>query len=85
MKDALPRPERKYRRCVAVGETKANLGKAQLFVWAARDVDSKEVFASRCSFTRSSLVAELLLKMPSNTLRISHSYLWIEHPGTKMP
>jgi transposase-like protein len=43
-----------------VDETK--LGKEQLFIWAARDVDSKEVLAFRCSFTRSSLDAELLLK-----------------------
>lgn len=31
-------------------------------VWAARDVDSKEVLGFRCSFTRSSLDAELFLK-----------------------
>jgi len=62
LKDVLPKPERKYRRCVAVDEAKANLGKAQLFVWAARNVDSKEVLAFRCSS-----------RTPSNTMRISHS------------
>jgi transposase-like protein len=33
-----------------------------LFLWAARDVDTKEVLAFRASFTRSSLDAEIFLK-----------------------
>jgi len=59
---ALPKPGKRYRRCVAVDETKTKLGKEQLYLWAARDVDSKEVLAHRASFTRSSLDAELFLK-----------------------
>jgi hypothetical protein len=35
-----------------VDETK--LGKEQLFIWIAKDMDSKEALAFRCSFTRSS-------------------------------
>ena len=34
----------------------------QLYIWAARDVDSKEIVTFRCSFTRSSIDAELSLK-----------------------
>jgi len=33
-----------------------------LFLWAARDVDTKEVLTFRASFTRSSLDAEIFLK-----------------------
>ena len=51
-----------YRRCIAVDETKSKLGGEQLIIWAARDVDTKEILAFRVSFTRSSLDAELFLK-----------------------
>jgi len=51
-----------YRRCIAVDETKIKLVGKQLIIWAARDVDTKEVLSFRCSFTRSSLDAELFLK-----------------------
>ena len=33
-----------------------------VFLWAARDVDTKEVLTFRASFTRSSLDAEIFLK-----------------------
>jgi len=36
LKGALPKPERKYRRYIAVDEIKTELGKEQLYVWAAR-------------------------------------------------
>ncbi|MEM3734916.1 MAG: DDE-type integrase/transposase/recombinase [Nitrososphaerales archaeon] len=62
LKDALPKPERRYRRCIAVDETKTKLGKKEVFIWAARDVDGREALTFRCSFTRSSLDAELFLK-----------------------
>ncbi|MGB9660066.1 MAG: hypothetical protein ACPLY9_06085 [Nitrososphaerales archaeon] len=58
LKDALPKPEKRNRRCIAVDETK--LGKEQLYIWAARDIETKEVLA--VSFTRSSLDAEIFLK-----------------------
>ena len=32
------KPERKHHRCIAVDETK--LGKEQVYIWAARDVDT---------------------------------------------
>jgi len=71
LKDGLPKPEKKYRRCIAVDETKLKIerrnekGKPEpiwLYLWAARDVDTKEVITFRCSFTRSSLDAEIFLK-----------------------
>jgi len=34
------KPERKHRRCIAVDETKTKLGKEQVYIWAARDVDT---------------------------------------------
>ncbi|MEM3387288.1 MAG: hypothetical protein QXN08_06420 [Nitrososphaerales archaeon] len=43
-------------------EAERKLGWEQLFIWAARDVDMKEVLACRASFSRSSLDAELFLK-----------------------
>ena len=58
----LPKPERRHRRLIAVDETKAKLKGKQFFIWAARDVDTKEVLAFRVGFTRSSLDAELFLK-----------------------
>jgi transposase-like protein len=66
IRDALPKPERRYRRCIAVDETKLKVERKgepiYVFLWAARDVDTKEVLAFRASFTRSSLDAEIFLK-----------------------
>jgi hypothetical protein len=39
----LPKPEHRYRRCIAVDETK--LVGRQLILWAARDVNTKKVLA----------------------------------------
>jgi len=60
LRDGLPKPERKYRECIAIDETKL-IGE-ELIVWAAWDLESKEILAFRCSFTRSFLDAELFLK-----------------------
>jgi transposase-like protein len=64
IRDALPKPERRYRRCIAVDEVKIERRgePIYLFLWAARDVDTKEVLTFRASFTRSSLDAEIFLK-----------------------
>jgi len=47
LKDALPRPERRHRRLIAVDETKSKLGGEQIYIWAARDVETKEILASQ--------------------------------------
>ena len=64
IRDALPKPERRYRRCIAVDEVKIERRGETIYVffWAARDVDTKEIVASRASFTRSSLDSEIFLK-----------------------
>jgi len=58
------KPERRYRRCIAVDETKIERKGEPIYVflWAARDVDTKEVLTFRASFTRSTLDAEIFLK-----------------------
>ncbi len=52
--------EPKVRRAVAVDETKVN--GQHLFVWAAIDVDSREVLAVDASWQRSMMNAEHVLK-----------------------
>jgi putative transposase len=51
---------------VGVDETKVKVERRgepiYVFLWAERDVDTKEVLAFRASFTRSSLDAEMFLK-----------------------
>jgi transposase-like protein len=51
---------------IAVDETKVKIERRgepiYVFLWAARDVDTKEVLAFRASFTKSSLNAEIFLK-----------------------
>jgi len=59
---------RRASRLIAVDETKAKLGGEHVFIWAARDVDTKEVLAFRASFTRSSLDAEIFLKQGARML-----------------
>ena len=60
LRRVLKEPERKMRRAIAVDETK--LHGEQVYVWMARDVDTREVLAVRVSYTRSSMDAELFLK-----------------------
>jgi transposase-like protein len=62
LRRALPKPERRVRRLIAVDETKAKLGGEHVFLLAARDVDTEEVLAFRASSTRSSLGAEIFLR-----------------------
>ena len=54
-------------RCVAVDENKLKIERKgepiYVFLCAARDVDTKEVLTFRASFTRSSLDAEIFLKI----------------------
>jgi len=54
--------EPKARRCLAVDETKLKLNGKHLFVWAAIDVDSKELVAVNASWQRSSMNAEHILR-----------------------
>ena len=53
IRDALPKPEKRYRGCIAVDETKVKIERRgepiYLFLWAARDADTNEVLMFRAS------------------------------------
>jgi transposase-like protein len=54
--------EPRYRRCIAVDETKLRVKKSYVYVWSAVDVDSRELLALEASYGRSSLNALSFLK-----------------------
>jgi len=54
--------ESRYRRCIAVDETKLSVKGVYVYVWSAVDVDSKELLALEASYGRSSLNALAFLK-----------------------
>jgi len=54
--------EPRYRRCIAMDETKLSVKKSHVYVWSAVDVDSKELLALEASYGRSSLNALIFLK-----------------------
>jgi putative transposase len=54
--------ESRYRRCIAVDETKLHVRKSYVYVWSAVDVDSKELLALEASYCRSCLNALAFLK-----------------------
>ena len=47
--------EPKYRRCIAVDETKLCVKKSYVYVWSAIDADSRELLALETSYGGSSL------------------------------
>ena len=49
--------EPRYRRCIAVDETKLRVKKSYVYVWSAVDVDSGEVLAVYASRSRNMLIA----------------------------
>jgi putative transposase len=54
--------EPRYRRCIAVDETKLRVKKSYVYIWSAVDVDSKELLALEASYGRSCLNALAFLK-----------------------
>jgi transposase-like protein len=54
--------EPRYKRCIAVDETKLSVKGVYAYVWSAVDVDSKELLALEASYGRSSLNALSSLK-----------------------
>jgi putative transposase len=54
--------EPRYRRCIAVDETKLSVKSVYVYVWSAVDVDSKKLLALEASYGRSSLNALSFLK-----------------------
>jgi hypothetical protein len=53
--------ESRYRRCIAVDETKLSV-RVHVYIWSAVDVDSRELLALEASYGRSSLNALAFLK-----------------------
>jgi transposase-like protein len=45
--------EPRYRRCIAVDETKLRVKKSYVYVWSAVDVDSKKLLALEASYGRA--------------------------------
>jgi transposase-like protein len=62
--------ESRYRRCIAVDETKLRVKKSYVYIWSAVDVDSKELLALEASYGRSSLNA--LSRRPLGCVLTSH-------------
>jgi transposase-like protein len=54
--------EPRYRRCIAVDETKLSVKGVQVYVWSAVDVDSRELLALEASYGRSCLNTLAFLK-----------------------
>jgi putative transposase len=54
--------EPRYRRCIAVDETKLSVKGVHVYVWSAVDVDSRELLALEASYGRSSLNALSFLR-----------------------
>jgi putative transposase len=54
--------EPRYRRCIAVDETKLRVKKSYVYIWSAVDVDSRELLALEASYGRSCLNALSFLK-----------------------
>jgi len=52
----------RYRRCIAVDETKIYVKGVWVYIWSAVDVDSGELLALEASYGRSCLNALLFLK-----------------------
>lgn len=53
---------RERKRAVTIDETKTKIGKDHLYICAAVYVDSKEILAVRCLYTRSIMDVELIIK-----------------------
>jgi transposase-like protein len=54
--------EPRYRRCIAIDETKLRVKKSYAYIWSAVDIDSKELLALEASYGRSSLNALAFLR-----------------------
>jgi len=63
--------EPRYRRCIAVDETKLSVKGVHVYVWSAVDIDSKELLALEVSYGRSSLNALSSFKKTLKPLVIS--------------
>ncbi|MGH2652434.1 MAG: IS6 family transposase [Actinomycetota bacterium] len=60
-RDLFPAPEKRERRALALDETHVRIGKAGYYLWAAIDLDTREVLAVHLTTTRSHLDAMMFL------------------------
>jgi hypothetical protein len=60
--------EPRYRRCIAVDETKLRVKKSYVYVWSAVDVDSKELLALEASYGRSCRVERFFRYLKERTV-----------------
>ncbi|MEM1583617.1 MAG: DDE-type integrase/transposase/recombinase [Nitrososphaerota archaeon] len=76
--------EPRYRRCIAIDETKLKVKKTVVYVWSAVDVDSGELLALEASYCRSCLnalkfirkVLRLCLNKPKIIVDKGPWYIW---------
>ena len=73
----LPKP----RRLVAVDETKTKLNGEWLYMWAAIDVDAKEILAIYASWQRPGLNAYIFLKKALKACSNKPQYWWMAAYG----
>jgi transposase-like protein len=62
--------EPRYRRCIAVDETKLKVKGAVVYVWSAVDIDSGELLALEASYGKSCLNALIFLKKYLNKPKV---------------
>jgi len=62
--------EPKFRRCIAIDETKICIKKAWVYIWSAIDIVSKELLALEVSYGRSCLNALIFLKLCINKPKV---------------
>jgi transposase-like protein len=55
--------EPRYKRCIAVDETKLSVKGVYVYVWSAVDVDSREILAVYASYSRNIITAMKFIRM----------------------
>ena len=82
--EALFQAEKKRRRAIALDETKIKVRNRWIFVWAANDVDSWEVLATRGNEGESGFEASASRKGFLNYVMEVQWDMWIGHHGIGM-
>ncbi|MEM2178628.1 MAG: DDE-type integrase/transposase/recombinase [Candidatus Methanomethylicia archaeon] len=52
----------KYRKCIAINETKLKIKKKIVYIWFAIDIDSKEILVLKARYGRSCIDALIFLR-----------------------
>jgi putative transposase len=67
LRGIVPHPPRRERKVVAIDETKLKINGRHVFVWAAIDVDTRELLAVYASYYRSSINTIIFVKKVLDT------------------